>query len=187
MFSTAFSLFLRKSIKLYMSVESQVKKAISQQIEIEIGGSKYKVKKPTLHTLLMVCDDIAELMGSDGIDASDSNTVVPHIVRMISHDAERQARIIATFILEAKNIEEHVERRLKRKIFGIKLYEEVYRNNLAELTERIMDNIGCREANQIIAECLTFGDIGFFLQTSISLRGANMSSPTKTKATARGE
>lgn len=170
-----------------MSVESQVKKAISQEIKVAIGDKEYKVKKPTLHTLLMVCDDIAELMSADGMDASDSNSIIPHITKMISHDAERQARIIATFILEAKNIKEWTEKRVRRRIFGLKVCEEVYRNNLAELTEEVMDNIGCREANNIIAECMTFGDIGFFLQTSISLRGANVSSPTKTEATARGE
>ncbi|MCI7356921.1 MAG: hypothetical protein MSK40_04320 [Parabacteroides sp.] len=170
-----------------MSVESQVKKAISQEIKVTIGDKEYKVKKPTLHTLLMVCDDIAELMSADGVDITDNNVLIPHMVKMIRHDAWRQARIIATFIIEAKNINEWVEKRYKRKIFGIKVYEDVYRNNIAELTEKIMDTIGCREANSIIAECLSFGDIGFFLQTSISLKGANMSSPTKTEATARGE
>lgn len=170
-----------------MSVESQVKKAISQEIKVTIGDKEYKVKKPTLHTLLIVCDDIAELMSADGVDITDNDVLIPHMVRMISHDAERQARIIATFIIEAKNVREWVEKRYRRKIFGVKVYEDVYRNNLAELTEEVMDNIGCREANQIIAECLSFGDIGFFLQTSISLRGANMSHPTKTEATARGE
>lgn len=170
-----------------MNVEQQVKKAISQEIKVTIGDKEYTVKKPTLHTLLMVCDDIADLMGADGVDMKDNSVLIPHITRMISHDAERQARIIATFILEAKNITEWVEKRYKRKIFGIKVYEDVYRNNLAELTEKIMDTIGCREANSIIAECLSFGDIGFFLQTSISLKGANLSQPTKTEATARGE
>ena len=170
-----------------MSVESEVKKILAQQIDVTIGDKTYKVKKPTLHTLLMVCDDIAELMAADGVDMNDNSALIPHITRMISHDAERQARIIATFIIEAKNIREWTEKRVKHRIFGINLCEEVYRNNLEELTKEVMDNIGCIEANNIIANCISFGDIGFFLQTSISLKGANLSHPTKTQATAHGE
>lgn len=169
-----------------MSVEKEVKKTLSQTIDVNIGNKKYKVKKPTLHTLLMVCDNIADLMGADGIDISDNSIVIPHIAKMISHDAERQARIIATFILEAKNIKVIEEKRLKRKLFWFK-HETVERDNLKELTCEVMNNIGCKQANEIIAECLSFGDIGFFLQTSISLRGANLASPTKIDQTARGE
>lgn len=163
-----------------MSVEQQVKKTIRQEINVTIGEKEYTVKKPTLHTLLMVCDDIAELMSADGVDLKDNSLLIPHITKMISHDAERQARIIATFILEAKNIKERKVKRFIRKKLGL-------RNNLTELTEEIMDNAGCMDANNVIAECLSFGDIGFFLQTSISLKGANLAQPTKTEATARGE
>lgn len=163
-----------------MGVESQVKETLRQEIKVTIGEKEYTVKKPTLHTLLMVCDDIAELMDSEGVDINDSATLVPHIAKMISHDAERQARIIATFILEAKNVKEWTEKRVTHTLFGIKFGDTVYRNNLDELTEEILNNATCIDAHNVIAECLSFGDIGFFLQTSISLKGANLTSPTKT-------
>lgn len=154
-----------------MNAENKVSETLLQKpIEVKIGNTTYYVEKPKLSTLYLVSKDISELMLSDAINKDD---IVPCILNMINNDAERQAKIIATFILGGKII--------RKERFN------PFKKSLQKLTEEVFDNVDCEQANRIISECLSFGSIGFFLQTTISLRGANLSEPTKTEATARGE
>lgn len=149
-----------------MSVEKETEGTILQKpIEVTIGKKIYYVERPKLSTLLLVSEDISELMGADGIDMRDSSILIPHILRMIRHDAVRQARIIATFILGGERID------------GERY--NPFRRSLKKLTRKVMNNVDCVQANEIISKCLTFGNIGFFLSTSTSLRGADISQPTK--------
>lgn len=154
-----------------MNVENKVSETLLQKrLEVSIGSKTYYVEKPKLSTLYLVSEDISKLMVTD---CSDKDNIVPCIINMINRDAELQARIIAKFILGGK--------RIRKERFN------PFKKTLNKLTNEVFDNVDCEQANRIISDCLSFGSIGFFLQTSISLKGANLSEPTKTEATARGE
>ena len=162
-----------------MQVEQQVSDTILQKpLTVTAGGKTYDVARPTPATLIEVSACIASLPKVENID---KDKIVPYTLSIAKEYYPTLLRIAAILIIGAKAIKQEREESVTRGWrwpFG--KTREKGKGIVDSLVEELKYNASNEEVNNIIASCLSYQEIGFFLSTIISLGEANVLETTKT-------
>lgn len=169
------------------TVEKQVSDTILQEpYNIDLGGKKYTIARPTSGTIIEVSKYISKLPIAPFIKGNDE--VLTYILAY-AKDCEMIGDIAATLILGRKNLIETKEV-VKKKWFGlIKNVEIVEIDNRKRLSKELLDNCSNEELLKLISEALGMQHVAFFFSIITTLNEANILRATKkaeTKTTASG-
>jgi hypothetical protein len=159
-------------------IEQKVSEAILQRPEdIVIGGETYTVQPPSVATLILASEAIAQLP----VAKLDSENVVSESLH-IAKDCRILGDIIAILILGAKRLKE-TKTTVKKRLFGlIQSTEETTVDNRAALSEKILSELSPKELNSLLTNLLLKMETAFFFGTIIFLIDVNLTRPTKTTA-----
>lgn len=165
-----------------MNVEEKSAEALLQKpYEVKVGDKTYNVAKPTLATLMEVSRFVSMLPKS--IETEQDN-IIPCILSCASEYGRVLAKIAAILIIGIGKGDKCPQIEKNKKITW---FWKKRKSKVDILADEIINSASCEEISSIISGALSYQKIGFFLSTIISLSGANVSSPTKTEATVRGE
>lgn len=160
-------------MKKQKHLEENVAEAIlAAPLKINIGSESFEVARPSIRTLIMASKEIAKLPPMD----KDVNTVLKSLG--YAKFAEPIGKILATFILGAKelNKKDVVNRNY---FFGlIRLKKSLKVDKLAVLSERLLTDFTPRELFDAYAEIISLMDIGGFFGLTTSLLETNMTKAT---------
>lgn len=155
-----------------MSVENKVADAILQRPQdIKIKGRKIAVYPPTTATLIMVSECIADLPTFEG------ENLVAEVLKK-AKETKPIARALAIMLLGAKRVESDK----KVWIAPFKRISEV-----DWLTDVILNDMTIEQVVSLFSARLEQMQIGDFFALTTSLKGANLTKPTKEVETAFGE
>lgn len=159
------------------TIEKKVSEAIlQQQRQITIDGKKYTYGKPSVATIIMISELVSELPIADP-DIKQSDLVAE--VMKIAKDCKVIGRIVATIILGAKRIKQ-MQGELPKKHW----WQKQPKNELDELSERVLLEMSPQEIAKIITEQLIHLEIGSFFGITVSLVNQNALKPTKSASEA---
>ena len=164
------------------TIEQKVADTLLQRaIKIKLGGVEYNVAPPSIATLVLVSEKIAEMPILDRCDESD---VLKWSLKN-AKDCEFVGDILATIILGAKGLT-GVEKVSCKKFFGLFTYvKEVEVNYKKELSSTILRDHTPSELGKLTSLLLESMDIGSFFFTISFLQEVHLTKPTKkTEATA---
>ena len=153
------------------NIESKVAETILQKsIKVEGGGKSYIAPSPTLATLLLVSEKIADLPKEFGQDGSAAG------ILRDTRNARILAEICSIYILGAKIVIKE-EQHGKFKPFSLlhTNHHPKYRN----LTKEILENWTPNELNVAFTRFLEGSDLRDFFGVSTFLREVNLTKPTK--------
>ena len=172
---------LKNQISMAKKTEQKVADTLlERKILVKVGAKVYEAPAPTLGTLVMVSELIAEL------PELETKEDVAAIFRNIRHSG-RIARICAIFILGAKAVKnERVssENRLRNL-----LRLRAPRTAVDALAEEILDNCTPADTSKIVANLTEASNLEDFFELSTFLQEVNLTKPTKVeeKTTASGQ
>lgn len=164
------------------TIESKVADTILQRADIvSIGGVEYQIHPPSLATLILVSELVADMPDVD----KNSENVLAEVLRT-AKDMKIVGRIAATLILGAKRIKENhkvvVEQEDTKKRFswfGIKHAPSsnparVEVSELEHLTEVVLNNTNGSELTKIISDQLINIGVSEVFGLTTSLCEANL-------------
>jgi hypothetical protein len=157
------------------NIEKRAAETILQKPqEIQIGGKTYLVAPPTMATLILASELIAEL---PAIKLDRENVMTETLC--VAKDCRVLGDILAVLILGAKNVrttEEVVEKRL----FGlVKDRKQMVVDHQAELAKKLLDNFPPNEINNLLARLLRTMQISDFFGLTTSLIEINLLRQTR--------
>ena len=172
---------------LIMSIEKLVADAIlERKTSVEIDGREYLIAPPTIGTLILVSELIAELPEV----RRDVENILIETLRT-ARDCKVVGKIVATLILGAKRIdecrsvvltEEHEERRFSwRKLRFERRITTTERevNELDYLSDLVLKNCSAATLTQIVSQRLIDMGVADFFGLTTSLSAANLLKSTK--------
>lgn len=155
------------------TVEARTAETILQTpYVVKAGDKEYKIARPTPATLIEVSKHIARLPKDEKIDEND---VARYILSVASAHYPTLIEIATVLVCGAQPPTANPIRAICRKI------------RLREVRNALRYKATNEEVWHIISSCLSYQQIGFFLNNIISLAGANVTAPTKTGVTAHGD
>ena len=171
-----------------MVIEKKVADAVLERASssIEIDGVEYPIAPPTLATLILVSELIAELPEVRR-DAENVLLETLHAAR----NCKVLGKIVATLIIGAKRIKENRtvvvnEQRRARKFSWRKMRFETAKttrdievSELDHLSELILDNCSANVLTQVVSKRLIDMGVGDFFALTTSLSAANLLQSTK--------
>lgn len=175
------------------TIEEKVAEAILQKdIEVTVGGKKYKAAPASTATLILASEAVSRLPEIN----LDPEKVVEESLS-VARECRPLGDIAAILILGAKNLTETVKTRQaveKRRLWGlVKWTEEVEVEQVidrkAELAKQILEDLSPRALNLLVAQLLQKMELGDFFGLTTFLTEINLMRPTKveTKTTASGQ
>lgn len=160
-------------------IEERVADTILQRdITVSAGGRSFTVPAPTLGTLIMVSERIADIpyLGAEKNAA---------VILANARQGHAIAEVLAIYILGAKAIKEDVNAPKKRLPFLSK--GNTPKSKLEELTEDIELSMTPGDMNALYAQLIEATDFSDFFEVSTFLREASLTRPTKVETTASGQ
>lgn len=175
------------------TIEEKVAETILQKdIEVTVGGKKYKAAPASTATLILASEAVSRLPEIN----LDPEKVVEESLS-VARECRPLGDIAAILILGAKNLTETVKTRQtveKRRLWGlVKWTEEVEVEQVidrkAELAKQILEELSPRALNLLVAQLLQKMELGDFFGLTTFLTEINLMRPTKveTKTTASGQ
>lgn len=173
------------------NIETRVAQTILQKPEeMVIGGKTYTIAPPSVATLILASEIIAQLPQIQ----LDPEKVVEETLS-IAKDCRVLGDLLATLILGAKHINdkvERLERQRKRHLWGL-FYttRTITINETAKeaLSRELLENITPRDLNNSVAKIINMMQVGDFFGLTTFLTEINLMRPTKveTEPTASGQ
>ena len=161
-----------------INIEELVADAVLQNpVEVEIDGKKMMVSKPTLGTLIEASAYLNELCDVSIINVATSSPeqIIGYCLANAINCAV-YADVLATLIVGRKNKETQREGVFAR-IKG--MFVKKKRDYHAEVAERILKTMSCKEIADLFAKLIGLQELGFFLQLTTTLREINLLKPTR--------
>lgn len=166
-------------MKQKKTVEKKVADAVLQRdITISAGGRSYVVPAPTLATLVLVSEKIAELPELDG------GTLTTSVLGNAKH-GRIFAEVLAIYILGAKKLKED-EKKAHSGFLGA-ILRNSHKSEKDALTDEIATFHTPGDVNSLLTQLLNATDFQDFFDVSTFLRETSLTKPTKVeKTTASG-
>ena len=167
-------------MKQKKTVEKKVADAVLQRdITISAGGREYVVPAPTLATLVLVSEKIADLPELDGGTLTTSVLGNARYGRLF-------AEVLAIYILGAKRLQED-EKRAHCGLLGA-ILRNSHKSEKDALTDEIATFHTPGDVNSLLTQLLNATDFQDFFDVSTFLRETSLTKPTKVeKTTASGQ
>ena len=161
------------------SIENKVADTILQKpFCVQIGEETYKVAPPSIATLILASELIAQLPGLK----LDSKQVMFESI-FVAKDCKVLGEIVATLILGADNLTSEKEIiEVEKHCFGLirkKKKRTVQVDNKAILSDKVLKKIPPSKVNTITISILNRMEIGDFFGLTASLIEVNLIRPTK--------
>jgi hypothetical protein len=161
-----------------INIEELVADCVLQNpVEIEIGGKKHLVAKPTLGTLIEASAHMSAMseLGTIDVNNATSEQVIAYCM-VNAKNCENIALVLATLILGRKGKKNAAEGKCNRFLGVFKRKE---RDEYAEVAERILSTMSCEEILELYAKLLGLQNLAFFLSLTTSLTEVNLLKKTK--------
>lgn len=146
--------------------------------EVRIGDEIFMVAPPSVATMILVSEAIAELKLEDKLD---ENNLLYECLNVAKH-CRPLGDVMAILILGAKGLEVEVE---SKYLFGLIRRVKVV-NKKKELSSKILNEFSAQKISNLLGKLLNGMDVGFFFATINSLIEINLMKTGKTKTTASG-
>ncbi|EJX05266.1 hypothetical protein EVA_06622 [gut metagenome] len=165
-----------------ISIESKVAAAILERkvASIEIDGHVYDIAPPSVATLILVSEIVAEL---PVVTTSKDDNDVLYKVLHYAKDYRKLGELCAVLILGAKGLTQTITtQKEEKRFFGLKkrkIEETKTIDKKAELAKLILENVRPSTMLNVIITRLTDMEIGDFFGITTSLSEANMLKPTR--------
>ena len=143
---------------------------LERKIQVKVGAKVYEAPAPTLGTLVMVSELIAEL------PELETKEDVAAIFRNIRHSG-LIARICAIFIIGAKAVKNE-QISSENKLRNLLRFRGP-RTAVDALAEEILDNCTPADTSRIVANLTEASNLEDFFQLSTFLQEVNLTKPTK--------
>lgn len=156
------------------NIQRRVAENILQEpFKVELGDVSYMVESPTLATLILASEEIANM---PKIEVRDGKSIVFDVLAT-AKDCASVGRVLAIFILGAKTIKEKRTSLISRllRLVGV----DAVKRELDRLTDRILINASLEELNVAYATLVQHIDIGDFFSVTTFLQGVNLTKPTR--------
>lgn len=173
--------FFNKHNDMQNSIEKQVASAILEKkdVVINIDGKLYEVAPPSLATLILVSEIVAEL---PQVQKNENEDVIYTVLRN-ARNFNKLGEMVAVLILGARGLTETtVERYYKNrlfKMFGIRSKRTKVVDKKQALAEAIMENVRPSVLFDLILRRLSQLEITSFFGLITSLSEANILKATK--------
>lgn len=141
---------------------------LERTIQVKVGAKVYEAPAPTLGTLVMVSELIADL---PGIESKEDVAAIFRNVRQ----GRKIARICAIFIIGAKAVKEMGRRSLLQRLFKP--------DPVNALTNEILLGCNSSDVSRIVAHLVDASNLEDFFELSTFLREVNLTAPTKVEET----
>lgn len=175
------------------TTEQKVAQAVLQQSStIQVGDRTFDVPAPTIATLILASAAISELPQSP----LNGKQIVEESL-YIAKDCAVLGDVAAILLLGAKNIQETIERPVKRRrkglwgLLGFKRTEIVTEtiDRKADLAKYLLENLSPRELREVMFTIIHQLQLGDFFGLTTFLIDLNLLRPTKveTETTAFGQ
>lgn len=175
------------------TIEEKVAGTILQKdIEVTVGGKKYKAAPASTATLILASEAVSRL---PKVNLNPEKVVEESL--SVARECRPLGDIAAILILGAKNLTETVKARQtveKRRLWGlVKWTEEVEVERVidrkAELAKQILEDLSPRALNLLVAQLLQKMELGDFFGLTTFLTEINLMRPTKVEngTTASGQ
>ena len=163
-------------------IESMVADEILQRkLEFKIGDVVYEAPAPTIGTLVMVSELIAQLPEMTDVDT------VQAVLSNGKH-GRKIARVIATYIIGAKELNMGRNRRFLG-FLPIRTTHNTPKERVEKLAERILVECTAEDISRMLSALTSESKLSDFFAVTTFLREASLTKPTKvekTKTTASG-
>lgn len=166
------------------TTEKRVAEEVLQRPEtITIAGTEYEVAPPSVATIIMVSEAVAELPHM----SLDSDNLVEDMLRE-ARNCRPIGKAVAVMVLGAKRIREDEERRREARTHGwlhkLPLIGRMFRRGrdtglLGRLSEKILEDAEPKELQQAMAALIMRMQLGDFFGLTTFLNGVNMTKPTR--------
>lgn len=151
---------------------------LQKPVQVTISGKTYTANQPTIATLVMASEKIAELptveLDRDNI-VNETFAIAPH-GRLI-------AETIAILLLGAKRIRAQ-KKSIKQRVLSLFGFETD--NEYDRLVDELFYEATPSQLNKALAECVMSMQIGDFFGLTTTLLGINLTKAKMRKATASG-
>lgn len=164
------------------TIESRVAAAILDRNIgcIDIDGVNYDIAPPSIGTLILVSELIAELPVVENVD---NNIQKVNLALHYGRDFRVLGDIAAVLILGAKNLTEEKEIIVTKRgflgLFKRKVKQTITIDKQAELAAKILENVSPSVLHEVIIKRLHDMEIGSFFLITTSLSAANILRPTR--------
>lgn len=164
-----------------MSIEKKTAEAVlEREQDVRVGGRMFSMPQPTLATLIMASELIAELPDF----LKEENATLIEAVMKHTDKLNVIARIAAVFVLGAArikegydvpvNVAETVEKRVlwfKRKKVEVRTE---YVKEIDYIQRLIIETMTPKELGMMLAQCMGFVELKDFFGATVSLSGVNL-------------
>ena len=150
---------------------------LQRNITVSAGGRSFTVPAPTLGTLIMVSERIANL--PDLGEKEDAAVILAN-----AKHGRDIAEVLAIYILGAKCIKEDENLSTKRHSFLSK--GNTQKGKLEALTDELVESCTPGDMSSLFGQLLKKTDFSDFFVVTTFLREANLTRPTKVEMTASG-
>lgn len=175
------------------TIEEKVAGTILQKdIEVTVGGKKYKAAPASTATLILASEAVSRL---PKVNLNPEKVVEESL--SVARECRPLGDIAAILILGAKNLTETVKARQtveKRRLWGlVKWTEETEVEQVidrkAELAKQLLEDLSPRALNLLVAQLLQKMELGDFFGLTTFLTEINLMRPTKVgnETTASGQ
>ena len=168
-----------------MTIEEQVAAAILEKPigQLEIDGVTYEIAPPCTSTLILVSEIVSTLPIVEKCPPEEVLSSVLHNAK----DYRKLGDIVAVLILGRKRLTEEVEVETEESVpflFGLfrrkrKVKRKVVVDRMAELSQKVLDNVLPSTLQEMIVQRLTKLEVGDFFAITTSLSEANLLKPTR--------